>query len=782
MLVTKLQLASEQVSRKTTDVTDGVMKTLSRLLYDLRVITEDAQATQHGVDHVRKHLTLAETTDTDAVLDRLRQLHLVKTRMEKCCAALREAENWNNLEVEAMRVLEHGDYESAANRLSSAQTSLDAFTGDKSTAEYTRRRELLSQLRTELENALKPRVESALKARDEAECYKYYKIYGQIGRSEDFVDLYFEVRNEPKLVEHPDEDWVDSLATFYDHVFRFVSEEYIWCAAVFSDPKPVVQALVQHILQSLDPPVADRLAAIATTHQDVRALPRLVVAFTATESFGLSLEKLFTKPPVNTASFGEASFESRIKTHTRKRSNSTQMTLVPLTLRHADANAWSYVLYVPFLPFQSQFATFESRYLQRQLEQTLSQAGDTAIISGVFEAANASLDRCLKFTHGFAAAEWLRTVNAFIIEVKRTLDQRLKKLERPTKDIKGEDDDFDLEESDWSTFQVYVRFLDVCRSFDLGMRTFEEAVSRALEGVRGYIQEKDQDENPLLSPVTPSVFSFSERRRASLDVAVAKPKHERKRSSVTNSFVATDPPEPIHPKASLALLRTSRLNSAELQRIMSQVSSVQEDGDANAVHMLLQPAEAQISQLTQDCQAGVHEAVLAPIAQHLDTIPSLESKVWTAPDPQPRKSVVEDATIDIDMPQFSLSPNDYITRVGEQLLLLPQHFEVYAVDNNALAYHTETIPFHEEAPAANDAASEEEEDEEEASEMIQVWTASVARGATKKFLDEIVKIPKLTAQGRRQLRIDIEYLVNVLSALDVAPLPELVQFHETLAI
>ena len=42
-------------------------------------------------------------------------------------------------------------------------------------------------------------------------------------------------------------------------MFASLSEDYVWCASIFPDPKPVVQAQIQHIFQSLDPLLADRL-------------------------------------------------------------------------------------------------------------------------------------------------------------------------------------------------------------------------------------------------------------------------------------------------------------------------------------------------------------------------------------------------------------------------------------------------------------------------------------------------------------------------------------------
>ncbi|KAJ8657310.1 hypothetical protein O0I10_006863 [Lichtheimia ornata] len=850
ILATRLQLSSEQVSRKVGQTTDSVLKSMPRMLYDIKLITDDAQAAKRGIDQVRVHLDSTHNDDTETALSKLEQLHIVKTRMEKCCSALKEAENWSNLEAEATRVLENQDYEGAANRLENAQQSLNVF---QHSPEYSRRKELLRRLQQQLEDALRPKATEALGSHDAVECFKYYKVFGKMGRADYFVDLYFEVRNplilnkwKKKQQEEYGEDdddahWIASLDSFYKTIFESLSEEYIWSASIFPDPKPVVQAQVQSILQSLDPSIADRLASIAT-HQGTKALPSLVSAFVATESFGMSLERLFSKPPVNTASASDhtaASLES-LKTRTRRRSSVSQLSLVPLTLRHADTNAWSYVLYVPFLPFQSQYATLESRYLNEQLvdvfeefntsksaigsgggplAEALQQTTLTHVVAQIYALANESLTRCMKFTHGFGAVEWIRALNGYMNEIKRRLSNVIRKMQKQQQpritDTVEENGSGSGSHGDWPAFQMELRLLGMCQALDAQLRSFEEIICQKLESTRSLIQEKDQDDNPLLSPVTPSVLSFTDRssstsssdirehrRRSSFggNAHNFESRHERKRS--TSSSI-TEPPSSqhsIYPRSSMALLRTSRLNSHELQRVIGQVSTLNEQD--SVVTVMLKDAHQAIYDLTAECQVMLHKAILGPIIQHLDTIPTLRS-VWTAPEPQSRRKNVQDATIHADMPQFSLSPNAYITRIGEKLLMLPQEFEVYA-DDSSLRYHIESAPFieksdltaqdeeedrldsneeqqqqqHQQEQSGND---EEEEEEEEGSDVIQLWTTSVARGTMARFLDEIRKIQKTTPQGQRQLRTDIEYLVNVLSALDVQPLPDLVEFHSTLS-
>jgi high-affinity Fe2+/Pb2+ permease len=127
--------------------------------------------------------------------------------------------------------------------------------------------------------------------------------------------------------------------------------------------------------------------------------------------------------------------------------------------------------------------------------------------------------------------------------------------------------------------------------------------------------------------------------------------------------------------------------------------------------------------------------------------------------------------------------------------MLPQQFEVYAHDD-ALSYRIESLPYikdFDEHQEEGDQEKQEEEEEEEDKDdgddgddndskksneqAIELWTTSVARGTMVEFIKEIKKIRNMTYHGGRQLRTDIEYLINVLSTLDVQPLPELISMY-----
>ena len=89
VLVTKLQMVSETTSRQFDQLSTTVIKSMPRILYDIKVIADGAKSAHEGVEAVKKNLGLIEG-DTEAALGKLRKPHVAKTRMEECRVLLQE--------------------------------------------------------------------------------------------------------------------------------------------------------------------------------------------------------------------------------------------------------------------------------------------------------------------------------------------------------------------------------------------------------------------------------------------------------------------------------------------------------------------------------------------------------------------------------------------------------------------------------------------------------------------------------------------------------------------
>jgi hypothetical protein len=128
----------------------------------------------------------------------------------------------------------------------------------------------------------------------------------------------------------------------------------------------------------------------------------------------------------------------------------------------------------------------------------------------------------------------------------------------------------------------------------------------------------------------------------------------------------------------------------------------------------------------------------------------------------------------IPLPSFSMQPSDYIIAIGEHLLTLVQQLEPYVKGSEeeeevshaaatpsaaARKFSTPTSPFTQVTPASSSAPSTYVEND------ALYWLNLLSRGTFAALLSSFPAIPQLSERGARQLSTDLEYLINVLSAL-----------------
>jgi len=169
----------------------------------------------------------------------------------------------------------------------------------------------------------------------------------------------------------------------------------------------------------------------------------------------------------------------------------------------------------------------------------------------------------------------------------------------------------------------------------------------------------------------------------------------------------------------------------------------------------------------------------------------------------------EDAGDD-NLASYGTLPQSYITQIGEHMLSLVQALEPFASDLNALALANEVMdglrdvavrPWRDFLDASGSSNPErvigtfmdgkdlsalvlgyteieEDEDEEEEDETAKLssafcnaWLDVVGLAVAGRLLERVMRIPTLTPKGSEHLNADLNYLVNVFSALGVSGHP-----------
>ncbi|RIA92149.1 oligomeric Golgi complex subunit 7, partial [Glomus cerebriforme] len=760
-LVEKLQFLNQEISNRLERTIEDVTKSMPRIITDLQVMQEDATNLKSGVSLVKSQLNSVEE-GTGKALDRLKYLDLVKTRMEASRDVLKEAENWSNLEQEASNIFASQDYQKASVRLMEAEKSLVIF---QNTPEYEERRKLLTELQNQLEATISPQLVNALNQHDISACQKFYQIFNQIGRKKDFSNYYYGSRKAPLVkmwqyalltdVPPPQfqsqipKKFAEFLQEFYDELFIILNQEHTWCGNVFPDTNETLMSLIENIFNSLKPSLSARLTGLVEFYNE-ECLPEIINAWVVSENFGRQMEKVLFNPIQ--ISSGMSSSTNGVSGKRTSVSALASASVSGKSISSANLITWGNVVFEPFSEYQHDYSEYEKNHLIILLNKTISEkkkVGTTdlakvmsEIIGEIFTIAESGIKRCMTLTYGFGGIGLIEALNFFFIsfikEYQTLLEQlRLDSISRGENSSNNDYFDFDqdkLQQEDWSNFHIGLRLLATCRTTSERLNEVEEKIKNNL--------------------IRSSVTSLEGRSKKSNFMGI---------------------------QSSLLLLRQSPLNSYNLNELLTNIESKQ----------ILSPSVITAETFIRLCQRFVFDTIFFPITKHLTNLPNME--VWNC--------VVEKAKVspfNIQIPTFSLQPNEYITRIGEHLLTLPQQFEVYA-DDKSLAFSIKSLPYSDENPIQEKdikdlkdkkegesniitdegSVSQLDDDEISTDEVTHAWITSVARGTIHAILEKIFDIPQLSPHGTQQLLTDLGYLTNVLSTLDISPTREL---HNTVKV
>lgn len=188
------------------------------------------------------------------------------------------------------------------------------------------------------------------------------------------------------------------------------------------------------------------------------------------------------------------------------------------------------------------------------------------------------------------------------------------------------------------------------------------------------------------------------------------------------------------------------LDAANLREFQSLVRCVTEGTQLS----LLDNVTTEFNKLCLDIHHTTYNVVFRPISKQLDVVAAVDT--WAQFDNSSLHSS--------DLPDYSFSPQEYITQIGQYLMTLPQHLEPFLFsDNPSLACALKSV----------DQEYAESSDTEGA--LARTFLIIIARGTCNTFTDKILSLCKLSQPASRQLSHDINYLRNVLQDLGI-PLSE----------
>ncbi|KAF7667698.1 hypothetical protein LDENG_00049090 [Lucifuga dentata] len=379
-------------------------------------------------------------------------------------------------------------------------------------------------------------------------------------------------------------------------------------------------------------------------------------------------------------------------------------------------------LYDPYKPYQLQYGDLEEAHLLIQISAVPLEHGEVIdcveelshSFGKLFGLASAAVDRCVKLTDGLAVCGLLKALKAlftkYVSDFSRTLQSIKKKC-------KLEDTlSSSVFQEDWTAFQNCVRIIATCGELLRQCGAFEQQLSNKILGTAGkYLSE-----------------SYSPRSLAGIQEA----------SSTERKSVTKNPWQEYN--------YLQRGNMAEYNSLMEMLYSLKEKGTGNS--SLLAEPRAALTRLNQQANQLAFDSVFLQIKHQLCLVSKTES--------QETAGLGESYTE--DLPTFSLSPQKYITNIGQYLMSLPLHLEPFVTQEDPaleLALHAGKLPF----------PPEQGDDLPELDNTADYWLGSIARATMQTYCDAILLIPQLSTHSTKQLATDIDYLSNVMDALGLQP-------------
>lgn len=373
-------------------------------------------------------------------------------------------------------------------------------------------------------------------------------------------------------------------------------------------------------------------------------------------------------------------------------------------------------VYSPYKTYQMQYGELEETNLLVQLSAVPLERGEvldcvlelTHSVQKVFGLAAAAVDRCVKFTDGLAVCGLIKALrglfNKYVSDFSVTLQSIRKKYkleDTSTSEVFTED---------WTAFQNSVRIIATCGELLRQCGAFEQQLSNKILGRAGrFLWE-----------------GFNPRSLTGLHEGVGERRSQKNPWQEYNYLQQT--------------------NTAEYNNLLETLHSLKEKGTGNS--SLLAETRAALTRLNQQANQLAFDSVFLQIKQQLFLLNK----------PEGRSSVDLSETLADDLPAFSLSPQEYITNIGQYIMSLPLHLEPFVAQEDPaleLALHTGKLPY----------PPEQGDDVPELENTADYWLGSIARATMQTYCDVILQIPELNPHATKQLATDIDYLSNVVDSL-----------------
>ncbi|XP_059142129.1 conserved oligomeric Golgi complex subunit 7-like [Physella acuta] len=374
-------------------------------------------------------------------------------------------------------------------------------------------------------------------------------------------------------------------------------------------------------------------------------------------------------------------------------------------------------IYSPYQLYTNKYRIYEEVALTKHLDSIKldhEEVIDTVqllaeSVTKFFSAANSANERCIMLTNGFCYSGLLDAYKTYFVAYTREFRRVLINIKEKCRTGAR----VDIE--DWSDFQNALRIIQTCGNLLMQTEELDTLVASSVLDTLGHLVTCHSPTKESSQLVLSSCHTFQ--------------------------FQAS-------------LFLSSHTDTESLENLVHKL----EEGESPPVFAEI---TSDLSKLSGEVHRFAFDIVFSQLKNFLSAVSGME--IWT--------SQSSGGAMTSDLPTFSLSPQEYITKVGQYLMTLPQHLDPFTLQDSpalTIALKHGRLPYtnHQEVP----------------DHLADLWLESVAMGTMHTYTEEILKIPQLTAHGCKQLVTDIEYLCNVLEDLGLRSSDTLSHIHTLLQV
>ncbi|XP_039249677.2 conserved oligomeric Golgi complex subunit 7-like [Styela clava] len=720
-LVTKLQVFIQEVNKSLEEMSVQVVNSMPRVLRDVEALKQEASYLKQQMQQVKEdiHDVEKKTSNTMKVLVLTDQ---VRSRVERSCSALKEADNWSSLAAAIEDVFRSGDSYTIAVRLKSMQNSLEIL---KDSPDYDDKVMHLEALKNRLESQVSPQAVAAFMQHNTEDAKKLQKIFSTIGRESELHKYYVKTYSsnltnqwQEIISNEDDKSNIVIMKELFDLLLSTWHGQLPWCRTVFGSMNAtiiILKLLVQ--LMALTKPGFIDVITSALEAADGPKLQPLLELHGIAKQFAINLEE-----SVETSCGFPMSHKIDKK----------------LSENLADA------LWMPFAEFQINYKELENEVLMTKLSEVVMDAGDlmdlTQVLSTsadkVFVIATEAVKQCDKLTGYLGSQDLIIPLNTFFHSYTDKFSRALRTVILQYGLNKKDSGDLEISEDHYySLFQHSLRIITTCGKL---LQSFSDFEQKLMSNILG---------SKCAEIALAGLLEFEQTDEASVVAS------KQESTWVLYNYM-------------------KRVDEKEYRKLQDMLVSLKQSPPSQ--RSLLPTVKQSLMHLNQQSHQLAFDIAFAQIRKQLALIPQLE--IWS------NVNTPAELVDNSELPAFSLPPTEYATTIGQYLMTLPQHLEPLAAglsegdgELSAMetALHTAKLPF------------SLEDEKSDVNNMADRWLTSIVRASEHTYVEACLQIPSLTIHTARQLAADLDYMGNVVDSLglpvfkDIALLIKLLRSSES---